>query len=549
MKTMRLILLAAVLVLGVLECESVSFFTRKRGRCGDAVFRDRQIELKKYSGKYGNAKRKQLLCRLAKQLTRRCFLKKKMSTLRLFQKWFSQCMNNIKKPLHMRVEDVEEAVARHELFDVVERVEECNNKVNKLTGANYAFVLSEDIHDFSNEKEFNDFYKKIDDSYKKFSTKSSTSRLTESEKKYAENIYTLNTFYSNGKSRVDLTSMMPQINVANHYRPSREYFGVTFVSANMRNRYCLERNLDLIIGEGNVEKMIRKTNWNDEKPNCEPEAEVEAKKKLNNERSSLYDKCTKLFDTRLAGIKSLLHLKFSDEATDAYQTIANAINKNRCEDGASHIDTEKLARSVCMLQARGRGQYDQLGYADNFFRLINDQNMFVSKEAGKFQCKLFKSGGEDTGNFCNTRPEFIPKKLQLGRRLLVAEECKTKYINLKASGNGFGVLKSFKGMSEEPRVQLKVKVLKDTFVAIKETVIEIHYMKGQTTNFLVSLNCKNPEGKIENQVCRCNSDMTLFIFIDGKKTGDCVFKSGPSWEIMGCNTMRRRLLYKSRAGC
>ena len=68
-------------------------------------------------------------------------------------------------------------------------------------------------------------------------------------------------------------------------------------------------------------------------------------------------------------------------------------------------------------------QMDQLGYADNFFSLINDRNMVVENMYGKFQCKLFKSNGDDTGNFCGTRPDFIAKKHQFkksGRRLLHA---------------------------------------------------------------------------------------------------------------------------------
>ena len=598
---MRLILLVAVLVLGVMECESVSLLTRKRGRCGNDAFRRRQNVLKKRSG---NEAKKRRLCLRAKHITKHCFKSKKMSEEELFDKWFSECNKKVEGEASSKREENEDSIevnkknieenkknleevkqevakvekrneklskelARRELFDIVERVEECNNKVNRLMDPNYAFVLSEDIYYFRNKNDF-DSYKNI---YYRYNKVTKEWDLTGPEKMYKENMDKLEEMYKETNDFLSILQPMTGISVdrVDSYRPSREYFKQTFVESAL-DQYCLERNLALIIGEGNVQKMIRKTNSVHHKCEENTEEHCEDEKVISGEKKCLKEKCNDIFDTTQLEIKSLLHLKFSNEARNAYETIASSINDKRCGSLDFNIDTARLGRSVCILQARGRGQLDQLGYADNFFKLINDQNMVVHKGKGKFQCKLYKSGGEDTSNFCNTREDFIAKEHKLGKKILPekgggrrllakqhsdkkkeekeedAEQntCNTKFINLKASGNGFGVRKSFKHMSEEPKVQLKVSY-PGSFIAVKN--VDIHYTKGATTNFLVYLDCKNSEnGILEKKLCTCHQHMKLHIFIgkNENKLEDCVFKSGPSWAISRCNTMRRRLLMRSR---
>ena len=87
---MRLILLAVVLVLGVMNCESYS--TRKWDRCEDTRFRFRLNHVKKHSD---NEAKKRIQCGYARQLTKRCFKMKKMSEEELFDKWFSQCNKKV----------------------------------------------------------------------------------------------------------------------------------------------------------------------------------------------------------------------------------------------------------------------------------------------------------------------------------------------------------------------------------------------------------------------------------------------------------------------
>ena len=84
-----------------------------------------------------------------------------------------------------------------------------------------------------------------------------------------------------------------------------------------------------------------------------------------------------------------LQREFKKEARTAYKSIKDFLDDG-CKDGAKSYDVNKIARSVCILQARGRGSMDQLAYADNFFSLVSDSNMVVH-EGSYFRCKLFKS--------------------------------------------------------------------------------------------------------------------------------------------------------------
>ena len=210
---------------------------------------------------------------------------------------------------------------------------------------------------------------------------------------------------------------------------------------------------------------------------------------------------------------------------------------------------------------------DQLAYADNFFSLVSDWDMVVEdkKDPSRFRCKLFKSDAENTGNFCGTRTDFIAKKHQLkskmvgGRRLLQKKKkkhrvaklnpddgeeeeeptCKTKFIDLKNSnGNGFGVY------HEKYRDTKEITLDKVKNVVIRPS-------KGSNTNFQVDLKCRRKgKSKEERQVCQCESEISLPILVNKKKTDDCVYKLGPRWEVRRCNSdRRRRLLHRSNASC
>ena len=102
-----------------------------------------------------------------------------------------------------------------------------------------------------------------------------------------------------------------------------------------------------------------------------------------------------LYNTDSLKADNKLEKVYSRETRTAYKYINRFVNGARCNKRKAwrSVDVARLARGVCILQVRGRGRMDQLGYADNFFRLMNDRNMVVEideKELAKgFQCKLF----------------------------------------------------------------------------------------------------------------------------------------------------------------
>ena len=530
---MRLILLAAVLVLSVMECESVSSLTRKRGRCGDDTFLRRQNLLKKHSG---NKKEKHNQCLRAKKLTKHCFKSKEMSEEELFDKWFknAKCeetctvvkleeaqaklelhyLNNdfrlessckdakelsnkcskqlrqsedevyaewfgkfkvhcntcneeqfqdvrsrlesdrgdlakryencrlaadltlrcykrrqgssdIRSQRKSRIEifnkyfmkhcqdvriDVEamyQQMQKKELFDIVEKVESCIDKVNNHRNPNYAYTLSKEVNMELGEMAnyvtvttegipkrdyFNPTFAQTQASLKAEPLKA-TSAESESEATSAES--------ESEATRVRYSKLVEK--------------QVSSLLQDVKKRYCMDRNLRLILGSdafGNsiFDFLVRNKRV------------LEAGRKIIGQEIDMYDceptkfylesRCRSLYDfDSLEAADGLLQKRFSGYAAKAYSQIDDFIN-NQCKEKPKLDNTEKkiklgreskwktyerginlvdfdfkneivslgpeasaLARSVCILQARGRGLADQLAYADNFFNSINDMDI------------------------------------------------------------------------------------------------------------------------------------------------------------------------------
>lgn len=481
------------------------------------------------------------------------------------------------------------------MSEMVERVEKCNNKFKDLKDANYAYTLSNEIKiSYKMKKK----HAKESVHYKKPREGFGPGRENAKYETWEEAPFKM-FFYEVQPADAKCEEVTTNIYDEKCKSPERKTYNknVSVVSdvsdgkKNIKRRYCLERNLALLVGKDTYRKMVPDNNlhtytMDKEIETCDTKTQecYRPKSKLNRKcklktvtASELRRECNRIFNTDFlpSNIKEVeLQKSFLKETKEAYNKIEQFLDDScHADNFKKKFDQLGISRAVCILQARGRGTLDQLGYADNYFKLVVDDNMVVETEGSgdSFRCKLFTSVGEDIGNFCHDRKNVVAKEHKLQRRRLLetgdeseqdsitatsSEEittktatCKTKFINLQKNGNGFGVYdEKFKDKKKKITLFLdKEKTTRLNNVVITSTD------NGETTNYQVTLDCdkREKEGEIDRtfEVCKCDKDMKLYISIGGESSKECVYKVGPSWEMGKCDDRRRRLLSNRQTGC